>query len=152
MAAKLLKRAACGFVLGMVVGALVVVAISFASGNDSLVLPERLLKMTGSEAGALLAQMLVSGAFGIIPMAGTLLYELDSWGLLKQAMVHYASYTVAFICFGTAFGWVEPTLDDIGIMAGIFAVCHCIIWLIMYNRYRSEVKRLNELLAKTKAP
>ncbi len=37
-----------------------------------------------------------------------------------------------------------------GIVAGIFAVCHCIIWLIMYNRYRSEVKQLNELLSKTK--
>ena len=152
MAARLLKRTACGFVLGMVVGALMVVAISFVSGNGSLVLPEKLLKMTGSEAGALLAQMLVSGAYGAIPMAGTLLYELDSWGLLKQAVVHYASYTVAFMCFGIAAGWIEPTLDDISVMTGIFAVCHCIIWLIMYNRYRSEVKRLNELLAKTKAP
>ena len=151
MAAKLLKRAACGFVLGMVVGALMVIAISFASGNGSLVLPAKLLKMTGSEAGALLAHMLVSGAYGAIPMAGTLLYELDSWGLLKQAVVHYASYTAAFMCFGIAFGWIDPTLADTGVMAGIFAVCHCIIWLIMYNRYRSEVRRLNELLARTKA-
>ena len=152
MAAKLFKRAACGFVLGMVVGALMVVAISFASGNGSLILPAKLLKMTGTEAGALLAHMLASGAYGTIPMAGTLLYELDSWGLLKQAIVHYTSYTAAFMCFGIAFGWIEPTLVDIGIMAGTFAVCHCIIWLIMYNRYRSEVKRLNELLAKTKTP
>ncbi len=152
MAAKLFKRAACGFVLGMVVGALMVVGISFASGNGSLVLPAKLLKITGSEAGALLAQMLASGAYGAIPMAGTLIYELDSWGLLKQAVVHYASYTVTFMCFSIAAGWIEPTLDDIGIMAGIFAVCHCIIWLIMYNRYRSEVKQLNELLSKTKTP
>ena len=56
------------------------------------------------------------------------------------------------MCFGIAFGWVEPTLANMGIMAGIFAVCHCIIWLIMYNRYRSEVKRLNELLTRTKSP
>ena len=152
MAAKLFKRAACGFVLGMVVGALMVVAISFASGNGSLILPAKLLKMTGTEAGALLAHMLASGAYGAIPMAGTLLYELDSWGLLKQAVVHYASYTVAFMCFGTACGWIGPNLVDMAIVAGVYAVCHCIIWLIMYNRYRSEVKRLNELLAKTKAP
>ena len=62
----------------MVAGALMVVAISFVSGNGSLVLPAKLLKITGSEAGALLAQMLVSGAYGTIPMAGTLIYELDA--------------------------------------------------------------------------
>ncbi len=150
MAIGLLKRAVCGFVLGMVMGALMVVAISFVSGNGSLVLPARFLEITGSEAGALLAHMLVSGAYGVIPMAGTLIYELDSWGLLKQAVVHYASYTVAFICFGVAFEWIDPTLGSMGITAGIFAICHCIIWLIMYNRYRLEIKQLNELLSKTK--
>ena len=150
MTVKLLYRALCGFVLGMVVGVFMVIGMSFGSGNGSLVLPSKLLAITGTEAGALLAHVLISGAFGIVPMVGTLLYELDSWGLLKQAVVHFASYTIAFICLGLAFGWVEPTLADIGTTTGVFAVCHCIIWLIMYNRYRSEVKQLNELLSKTK--
>ena len=150
MTVKLFYRALCGFVLGMVAGVFVVIGMSFGSGNGSLVLPSKLLAITGSEAGALLAHVLISAAFGIVPIVGTLLHELDSWGLLKQAVVHFASYTIAFICLGLAFGWVEPTLANMGIMAGIFAVCHCIIWLIMYNRYRSEVKQLNELLSKTK--
>ena len=129
----------------MVVGALVVIAMSFASGG-SLVLPKTLLALTGSEAGALLAQMLLSGAYGAIPMAGTVLYELDSWSMLKQAVVHYATYMAAFLVIGLSVGWIDPTPADIGLVAGIFAICHTIIWLIMYARYKSEVAQLNELI------
>jgi hypothetical protein len=35
-------------------------------------------------------------------------------------------------------------------MAGMFAVGHCVIWLIMYARYRMEVKKLNTLLSESK--
>ena len=33
-----------------------------------------------------------------------------------------------------------------GLMEGIFAVCHAIIWLIMYARYKKETKELNTLV------
>ncbi len=150
MVTQLINRAVFGFVLGMVVGVLVVIGMSYADGGGSLVLPNVLLEMMGSEAGALLVQMLSSGAFGAIPMAGTVLYEIGSWGLLKQAVVHYVSYTVAFLLLGIFLGWFEPTIVDLGTMAGVFAVCHCAIWLVMYARYRSEAKRLNELLGKVR--
>ena len=145
MVAAILKRAAIGFVMGMVVGVLIVVAKGFYNGG-ALVLPANLLAMTGSESGALLAQMLVSGAFGAIPMVGTVLYELDSWGLLKQAIVHFVSYTPIYVVLGTAMGWFEPTPVTIGVIVGFFAIGHTIIWLIMYLRYRAEVEQLDILL------
>ncbi len=149
MLAKTLKRAAFGFLLGMLFGVMIVIIMSFSSGSGSLTVPDTLLALTGSEAGALLAQMLLSGAFGAIPMAGVSFYEIDSWGLLKQAVVHYVSYTVAFLAVGLCAGWLAPTVGDIGMMVGIFAVCHTIIWLIMYARYKSEVKELNAMLHET---
>ncbi len=148
MVATTLKRAGLGFLLGMIVGVFIVICMSFSAGG-SIVVPHELLVLTGSEAGALLAHMLISGAYGAIPMAGVSFYELDSWGLLKQAVVHYASYTVAFLLIGYAVGWVE-TAPNIAMMAGIFAVCHAIIWTIMYVRYKAETKELNELLQKAK--
>lgn len=146
MAAKVIKLALLGFMLGMVVGVVIAIAMSFAAGGGSLVLPDSLLAATGSEAGALLAQMLVSGAYGAVPMAGVIFYDLESWGLLKQSVVHYATYTAAFIVVGICVGWIDPTPADIGLMAGIFLVGHCIIWLIMYARYKAETKELNTLI------
>ena len=148
MVATTLKRAGLGFLLGMILGVFIVIGMSFGAGG-SIVVPHKLLALTGSEAGALLAQMLISGVYGTIPMAGVGFYELDSWGLLKQAVVHYVSYTVAFMLFGSVAGWVE-TAADVAMMAGIFAVCHVIIWTIMYMRYKAETKELNELLQEVK--
>ena len=113
-------------------------------------MPPVLLSATGSEAGALLAQMLVSGAFGAIPMAGVAFYRIDSWGLLKQAIVHFATYTVAFVIIGLGVGWIEPIPFDIAVVVGVFAICHAIIWFIMYSRYRAEAKELSMLLQKAK--
>ena len=148
MVATTLKRAGFGFLLGMVAGVFIVIGMSFAAGG-SIALPDKLLVMMGSEAGALLAQVLISGLFGAIPGAGISFYELDSWGLLKQAVVHYASYTVAFMILGYAAGWVE-TPADMAFVAGVFAVGHAIIWTIMYMRYKAETKELNELLQEAK--
>ena len=149
MVASALKRAGIGVLAGMVMGVLVVVVKGFFSGG-SLVLPPSLLAATGSEAGALLAQMLLSGVYGAIPMAGTVLYELDSWGMLKQAVVHFATYTAGFLLIGFCAGWFEPSLTITGIVVGVFAVCHTVIWLIMYARYKAEVEQLGALLQEAK--
>lgn len=141
--------AGIGFLAGMAIGVFIVVIIGFANGGQ-LVLPPVLLSATGSEAGALLAQMLVSGAFGAIPMAGVAFYRIDSWGLLKQAIVHFATYTVAFVIIGLGVGWIEPIPFDIAVVVGVFAICHAIIWFIMYSRYRAEAKELSMLLQKAK--
>jgi len=149
MVEKALRLAAIGLLAGMVVGVFIVIAISFANGGGSLVLPSVLLEKTGSEAGALLAQMLISGVFGAIPMGGVIVYEFDSWGLLKQAVVHYVTYTAAFLLFGSFAGWVEAPAD-MALVAGIFLVGHCIIWLVMYARCKAATDELNELLQEAK--
>ena len=99
MVAMTFKRAGFGFLLGMVVGVFIIIGMSFGAGG-SIVVPHKLLALTGSEAGALLAHVLISGLYGAIPWAGITFYEMDSWGLLKQAVVHYASYTAAFLILG----------------------------------------------------
>lgn len=144
MGAKITRLGALGFLMGMVMGVLMVAIPGLAHGNE-LSLPDALLKATGGEASALLAHMLISGVYGIIPMAGVVIYDIDSWGLLKQAVVHYLSYTVAFVVIARVAGWFESPAD-LALTAGIFLVCHCIIWLIMYLRCKAETEQLNALL------
>lgn len=145
MVATTLKRAGFGFLLGMIVGVLFEVFDGFGNGGV-LSFPPAFVAATGSEAGALLAQMLVSGAFGAIPMAGVGFYEIESWGMLKQALVHYATYIVPYLLIGFSVGWFPPTPAVVAIIAGSMAVGHAVIWLIMYARYKAEAKELSALL------
>jgi hypothetical protein len=36
------------------------------------------------------------------------------------------------------------------LMAGVFLVGHCIIWLVMYARFKAATDELNELLQEAK--
>ena len=61
-------------------------------------------------------------------------------------LIAFCLSTAAFIVVGICVGWIDPTPADIGLMAGIFLVGHCIIWLIMYARYKKETRELNTLV------
>ena len=82
------------------------------------------------------------------PSEESLTVEADP-GLLKQAVVHYASYTAAFAVVGLVAGWIE-TPADMALVAGIFLVGHSIIWTIMYLRYKAATKELNTLLQESR--
>ena len=146
MAGRIAKLAGIGFFMGMMIGVIMLLIVSYVQTGGKTLISQYLLDMAGSEANALLLQMAASGVYGAICMAGVALYEIESWGLLKTPIVHYLICTVSFCLIGSSMGWISLNAADIGIVAGTFAVVYLIIWVIMYRRYRSEVDELNEMI------
>ena len=146
MAGKTAKLAGIGFIMGMLIGVFMLLIISYAQTGGKTLIPEYLITKAGNEANALMLQMIVSGIYGAICMAGVALYGIESWGLLKTPIIHYLICTVSFIFIGSFMGWISLNAADVGIVAGGFAVVYFIIWLIMYIRYRSEVDELNVMI------
>ena len=128
------------------IGVIMLLIVSYMQNGGKVLIPQYLLDMAGSEANALLVQMAVSGLYGAICMAGVALYDIESWGLLKTPIVHYLICTASFFVIGLKMGWVGLNAADFGIVAGVFTVVYFIIWMIMYTRYRSEVKELNDMI------
>lgn len=145
MAAKAVRRAALGFVVGMAVGNVIAALFGMASGEGGLPFSDALLARAGSGAAALLAQTMLSGALGAVAMAGVCLYDSDTLGLLQAAAIHYAAYTAAFAPIALALGWIETPVD-LAMMALMFAITHTCIWFAMNERYKAQVAELNGLL------
>ena len=145
MAAKAVRRAALGFVVGMAVGNVIAALFGMAPGSSGLPFSNVLLARAGSGSAALLAQTMLSGALGAVAMAGVCLYDSDTLGLLQAAAVHYAAYTAAFAIVAQLLGWIETPFDML-MMALMFAVVHTCIWLAMNERYKAQVAELNGLL------
>ena len=141
-----IKRAAFGFLLGMIVGNVIAF---FANGSATVVNPE-LLARTGSVAAAILMQTLFSGLYGAIAMAGVSFYEIEEWSLLRAALTHYALITLTYIPIGLYLGWIraDDFVLEYGIVALMQAVVYFIIFLIMHARYKAEVRDMNEMLEK----
>ena len=129
MAKKVLKRALMGFVIGMPVGTLILILLSYMTEGGAVLFTPALLGRTGNEATALLAQTLLSGVVGAVGMGGA------SWIV----------YTLVFLPIGFFLGWLEGPADAL-VMAVIFAVVEAVMTLVMFARYNAQVRQLNELL------
>ena len=141
---RLLKRAGIGFLLGIVVGNLITWIPGITSGK--MISPDLIVSI-GSGAGAMAVQTLVMGLYGALAMGGMTLYEIERWPLAMSTAVHYLIIAVSFVVMDLLLRWNSSPAEILVVEAILLAV-FSLIWLIMFLRYRSQVRRLNAELRK----
>ena len=87
-------------------------------------------------------------------MAGVLLYDTDRLPLAAATLLHCLMCIIPFAPLSLLLGWSDG-IEGVLIMALFQLAGFFIVWLIMYARYRAEIKKMNEMqkqnLEKTKA-
>ena len=145
MLKKTLKRAAIGFLIGMVAGNLIAFIFGASSREISPFVSNSLIEMCGgSETAAFTLQTLMSGLLGAASCAEMGFYEIESWSMVKTMLVHFGAISAVYIPVAFMLNWVG-SLTDILIVEGFMAVGYIITWVIFYLIYTSEVRKLNEL-------
>lgn len=142
MKKKLLLRAGIGFLSGIALG--ILIAVLSTAGGTVRLYSDLLRERTGSAAAAVLLNFLFSGLYGAICMGGTVVYDLDEWPLLRASLVHYLLCLLPYLPISLLLGW-HTGIVELLIVIGIMTVVYFIIWLIMFLRYRAEVRELNEI-------
>lgn len=140
MRGRLIKRMILGFLLGAAIGNLIT---WFFGSYVSSVLVARM----GSVPAAILVQSLVSGLYGSFALAGTLFYDIEQWSLTRSSVMHFLVIAVLYVPAAMFLGWADSA-TEILIVEGILLVAYFIIWLVIYLRYKKEVRSLNEMLNK----
>ena len=133
------KMAALGFLLGVAVNSL----ISALAAGGSPVAPE-LLERIGSLRWAMLLEFVLVGVCGAACMAGTVLYDAERLPLAAATALHCAICVGLFIPMALFLGWCSSAAEVL-IMAGCQLFVFFLIWLILYIRYRKEIRQLNEM-------
>ena len=147
MIKRILKLAAAGFIIGMAVGNLIAIAVPLAQGEEVLIFAPALLEKTGgSAAGALALQTFMSGLLGAINLGSVILYDLERPPLLLVSVTHCAICLAAYFPIAFYLCWLSPDMRKVGMMTCIMIAAYMMIWLIMYLRYRMEVREMNRLL------
>ena len=129
-----------GFLLGAAIGNLI--AWFFGSYVSSV-----LVARMGSVPAAILVQSLVSGLYGSFALAGTLFYDIEQWSLTRSSVMHFLVIAVLYVPAAMFLEWADSA-TEILIVEGILLVAYFIIWLVIYLRYKKEVRSLNEMLNK----
>lgn len=142
MGKKILARAAIGFALG----AMVALILGLMDGNFC---SKELAALVGSEGAGIALQFLGSALYGSACMVGTLFYDVERWSLALATVLHYLIIALGLFLCNWLLCWGMPAGLLLTVLAGQ-TVGFFLIWLIIWLRYRKEVKELNELNARKK--
>ena len=130
--------AAVGFVLGIFVGL-------------GFLLPYGIGQFYREEGmSGLLRHMTFSGLLGMINMGSTFVYDLEHWSILRCTLTHFAITMTCMCAIGFSQGWFSLGDPVTWWILGISVIVYFIIWLIIYTRYKREVRRINEALRRWK--
>lgn len=147
MKKKIILRSMLGFPLGITIGYLITIVISliWAEGYYSPCVPA-LTDMMGSEILAVLLQAFLSGILGMGFAAGSVIWEIESWGILKQTGLYFLLTAVIMMPIAYITHWMEHSLTGLLSYLGIFAFLFVVIWIVMYCKGRENIKKMNQTL------
>ena len=98
-----------------------------------------------------LPQILLGGLPGAVAMGTMVFYDVENWSLLRATVTHFLTVMGVMILACYVLNWFEPWSAAFWIMLAVELVGYIIIWLIMYLCYKKQVRKLNELLEKTRS-
>lgn len=145
MKKELIKRGLLGFPLGISIGFIITIIISIIIGNGYFypVTPE-LISTTGSELSAVILQTVLCGIMGTGFAMASIVWEIDSWNLVKQSGIYFAIACIVMFPIAYVTNWMKhnPTgiLSYLGIFIGIFIIT----WLIQYFIWKNKIKNMND--------
>ncbi len=147
MKKKTFLRGLLGFPLGLAIGYMITIAISLilADGYYSPCVPE-LISVTGSEINAVLLQAALCGILGAGFGASSVIWEIESWGLVKQTGIYFLIVSVIMLPVAYVNYWMEHSVKGFLSYFGIFAAIFAVIWIVQYTVNKRRVGKMNQNL------
>lgn len=147
MKKEVLLRGVLGFPLGIAIGYIITILISlrWGQGYYSPCVPELIDRM-GSEINAVIVQTVLCGLLGIAFGASSVIWEIDSWSIVKQTGVYFAITSIVMLPFAYVMFWMEHSAKGFLSYFGIFAAIFIFIWIIQYLIGKYTVTKMNSKL------
>ena len=147
MKKAIVKRAILGFIYGVFIGQTILILESLMKldGNFYFVAGS-LVELAGTKLGAVIIQYFITGLIGTTFAATTVIFEMDSWSLLRQTITHFVITSIVMYVAGFLCGWFPHTVVSTLIWFGVFIVVYVIFWFCFSAYYKNKVKKMNEAL------
>ena len=114
MKKKVILRCLLGAPIGLAISYLITVMISLAVADGSFypVVPE-LIQDCGSEINAVLLQMVCSLLYGAAWAGASVIWEMESWSLLRMTVTHLAVCSLATFPIAYFMRWMAHDVSGI---------------------------------------
>lgn len=150
MKKDLICRGLLGFPLGIAIGYVITIIISVigAGGSYAAVAPE-LMQTMGNEINAVILQTVLCGIMGSGFAMASIIWDIDSWSLVKQSGIYFSIACVVMLPIAYAANWMKHSIGGVLSYVGIFIVIFVFVWLAQYMAWKSKIKRMNDGIKKS---
>lgn len=147
MKKKLIMRAMFGVPLGIAIGYVITVIISICIGDGLFypVTPE-LLETMGNEINSVILQTALWVIMGTGFAMASIIWEIDSWSLLKQSGIYFAVICVVMFPISYFAGWMPHSTAGVLLYVGIFIAIFVLVGISQYLAWKSKIKKMNDSL------
>ncbi len=128
--AKFMFRAILGFAMGLMVDVFLITFTGDASMFDNRIM--------------ILVQFLCSGLMGVVGMGGTIVYDIEDWGLGRATFTHYIITFITMLTLSEVLGWFPHSVLLIVFIA--FTIIYALIWLFEYFVWKRQIRQMNREL------
>ncbi len=149
MKKKILLRSLLGGFIGLSISYIITVLISLCIGDGRYyAVTPQLAAGLGGEMNAVLIQTIGSVIYGAAFGGGSVIWEIESWSLLKMTVTHLIIISVC--CFPTAYfmQWIPHNVLGIAIYCAVFFGIYLGIWLAQYFAMKKKIQLLNNEISK----
>ncbi|MEA4911098.1 MAG: DUF3021 domain-containing protein [Oscillospiraceae bacterium] len=145
MKKKLIQRGLLGFPLGIAIGYVITVIISavVADGSFYPVTPE-LMAAVGNELNAVILQTVLCGIMGSGFAMASVIWEIDSWSLVKQSGIYFAIACAVMLPIAYIANWMQHSVSGMLSYIGIFIAIFVFVWLAQYFAWKNKIKKMND--------
>lgn len=147
MLKKIILRGLSGFPLGLAIGYTIsiITSLIWGGGYYAPCVPE-LAELVGSEIDAVIVQALLCGLLGAGCAGGSVIWEVETWGLTKQTGIYFLLISVLMMPIAYITYWMEHSLAGFLSYFGMFACIYAVIWLIQYTIIKRHIQKMNATL------
>ncbi|MBR0342002.1 MAG: DUF3021 family protein, partial [Oscillospiraceae bacterium] len=117
---EIFKRAAFLFALGFILGILIGLIITAATGSQN----------QEQQISSITLYLFTCGLLGAINMAATVVYSIEHWGLLRTTLTHFCISMGTLCIIGFSVGWLNIHDTVTWIILIISIIVYFIIWFI----------------------
>lgn len=149
MKKRIALRGILGLPIGITIGYFITILTSLIWGNGyySPCTPE-LIALTGSEISAVLVQTILCGILGAGCAAGSVIWEIEHWGIAKQTGIYFLLLFIIMMPIAYITHWMEHSLSGFMSYFGTFALIFILIWIIEYMIEKHNIDKINAKLNK----
>jgi hypothetical protein len=83
---------------------------------------------------------------GAVFAGGSVIWEVEQWGLAKQTALHFALLTLTMLPIAWFSHWIEHSLIGFLLYLGIFIAIYLVIWIVITLFWSSKVRKINQRL------